>query len=135
MKFLIDNIFLVAVAFISGAMLLVPGLLRGGKKGNSVSATEATQMVNQRQAVFVDVRAATEFTEGRIAQSRNVPEAEIEQKALTLPKNKPLILVCTNGRSSAKAVEKFRKQGFTEVTSLSGGISGWVEAGLPIAKG
>lgn len=134
MKFLIDNIFLVALAVASGVMLLLP-TLRGGKRGGSVNPVEATQMINQRQAIFVDVRPATEFAEGRIAQSRNVPEADIEQKSGTLPKNKPVILVCMNGKASAKAVEKFRKQGFTEVTSLSGGIAGWVQAGLPIAKG
>jgi rhodanese-related sulfurtransferase len=133
-KFLIDNIFLVALAAVSGLMLLLP-TLRNGKRGGAVTPVEATQMVNQRQAVFVDVRPPAEFAEGRIAQARNVPEAEIEQKAAALPKNKPLVLVCMNGKASAKTVEKFRKQGFSEVTSLAGGIAGWVQAGLPIAKG
>lgn len=134
MKFLIDNIFLVALAVVTGIMLLLP-TIRGGRRGGAVTPTEATQMVNHRQALFVDVRPPAEFAEGRIAQSRNVPDAEIEQKAAALPKNKPLVLVCMNGRASAKTVEKFRKQGFAEVTSLSGGIAGWVQAGLPIAKG
>ncbi len=44
MKFVIDNIFLVAIALVSGAMLLWP-LLRRGAGGPSVSTLEATQMV------------------------------------------------------------------------------------------
>ncbi len=134
MKFLIDNILLVALAVVSGALLLWPAL-RGGRKSGAASPAEATQMVNQQQAVFVDVRPADQFLEGHIAQARNVPAADFATKAQSLPKNKPLILVCSNGRDAAKAVATLKAQGFAEVTSLAGGFSGWVQAGMPIAKG
>lgn len=134
MQFLIDNILLVALAVVSGVMLLIPNL-RGGKQGGAVSPTEATQMVNQQHALFVDVRPAEQFTGGHIAQSRSLPAADIEQKASSLPKNKPLILVCDSGRNASKAVAKLKSQGFADVVSLAGGVTGWVKAGLPIAKG
>ncbi|MBV5323845.1 MAG: rhodanese-like domain-containing protein, partial [Rhodospirillaceae bacterium] len=65
LQFLIDknNVFIVAVAVISGIMLAIPAL-RKGRTGSAVSTTEAIQMVNQRQAVWVDVRPADQFQAG-----------------------------------------------------------------------
>ncbi|MEK7943405.1 rhodanese-like domain-containing protein [Pigmentiphaga sp. YJ18] len=134
MKFILDNILLIALALVSGGLLLWQSL-RGGQSGGAMSAAEATAAANQRQAVFVDVRPAADFSAGHIAQSRSVPLADLAQKAAGLPKNKPLILVGSNGRDAAKAVAQFKAQGFAEVSSLSGGLSGWVQAGMPIAKG
>jgi len=133
-KFIVDNILLIALALVSGGMLLWQSV-RGGKTGGSISAAEATAAVNQRHAVFVDVRPAAEFAAGHIAQSRSVPIAELPQKAGSLPKNKPLILVGANGRDAAKAVAQFKAQGFADVSSLAGGLTGWVQAGMPVAKG
>ena len=51
MSFLLENIFLIAIAVISGGMLLWPilGRARGGSGG--VDTLVATQMVNQKHAV------------------------------------------------------------------------------------
>ncbi|MFJ1129988.1 rhodanese-like domain-containing protein, partial [Bordetella bronchiseptica] len=56
LQFLIDknNVFIVAVAVVSGIMLMLPAL-RKGRAGAAVGTSEAIQMVNQRQAVWVDV--------------------------------------------------------------------------------
>jgi rhodanese-related sulfurtransferase len=135
LQFLIDknNVFIVAVAVISGIMLAIPAL-RKGRSGSAVSTTEAIQMVNQRQAVWVDVRAAEQFQAGHIAQARNVPAADLEQKAASLPKNKPLIVVCDNGRDSARAAAKLRTQGFADVVPLDGGMRAWSAASLPVTQ-
>ncbi|MDX3907116.1 MAG: rhodanese-like domain-containing protein [Pigmentiphaga sp.] len=134
MKFIVDNILLIALAFVSGGMLLWQSL-RSGPAGGAITPAEATAAVNQRHAVFVDVRPTADFAAGHIAQSRSVPLAELKQKAAGLPKNKPLILVGANGRDAAKAVAEFKAHGFAEVNTLAGGLAGWVQAGMPIAKG
>jgi len=62
LQFLLDknNIFIVAVAVVSGVMLIIPAL-RKGRTGSAISTTEAIQMVNQRNAVWVDVRPVEQF--------------------------------------------------------------------------
>ena len=55
MKFVIDNIFLIAVAIVSGAMLVWP-MARRGAGGPSVNTLEATQLINRQDAVVLDVR-------------------------------------------------------------------------------
>jgi rhodanese-related sulfurtransferase len=135
-KFVLDNLILIALAVASGGMLLWKAMRDGqGGRAGSVTPAEATAALNQRQAVLIDVRPAADFAAGHIAQSRNVPLDDLAQKAASLPKNKPLILVGANGRDSAKAVAQFKAKGFEEVSNLTGGLTGWVGAGMPIRKG
>ncbi|MGE8658425.1 MAG: rhodanese-like domain-containing protein [Achromobacter sp.] len=135
LQFLLDknNIFIVAVTLVSGVMLAIPAL-RKGRTGSAVSTAEAIQMVNQRQAVWVDVRPAEQFQAGHIAQARSVPAADLEQKAASLPKNKPLVVVCDNGRDAARAAAKLRAQGFADVVPLEGGMRAWLAASLPVTQ-
>ena len=128
-----ENIFILAVAVVSGVMLAVPAL-RKGRGGKGLSTAEAIQLVNQRQGVWVDVRPTEQFRAGHIAQARSVPAAEIEQKASSLPKNKPLLLVCETGRDANRIAARLRTQGFAEVSVLEGGMRAWSSAGLPVTQ-
>lgn len=135
MKFVLDNIIFIVLALASGGMLLWKTVREGqGGRAGTLTPAEATAAVNQRQAVFVDVRPAADFSAGHIAQSRNVPVDDLKQKAGGLPKNKPLILVAATGKDAARAMAEFQAQGFSEVTRLAGGLVGWAQAGLPLAK-
>jgi rhodanese-related sulfurtransferase len=128
-----NNVFIVAVAVISGIMLAIPALRKSGG-GSAIGTTQAIQMINQRQAVLVDVRPAEQYQAGHIAQARNVPATEIEKKSAGLPKNKPLVVVCDQGRDASRAVSKLKAQGFTEVVALDGGMRAWSQAGLPVTQ-
>ncbi|KCV64589.1 rhodanese-like protein [Bordetella bronchiseptica 99-R-0433] len=128
-----NNVFIVAVAVVSGIMLMMPAL-RKGRAGAAVGTSEAIQMVNQRQAVWVDVRPAEQFQAGHIAQARSLPAADLEKKAGALPKNKPLIVVCEQGRDAARIAARLRSQGFAEVSVLEGGMRAWFAAGLPVTQ-
>ncbi|MBO9352805.1 rhodanese-like domain-containing protein [Bordetella petrii] len=114
-------------------MLAVPAL-RKGRSGAGISTAEAIQMVNQRHAVWVDVRPAEQFRAGHISQARNMPAAEVEQKAGSLPKNKPLVLVCETGRDAGRVASRLRSQGFAEVAVLEGGMRAWTSANLPVTQ-
>ena len=70
-KFVIDNWPLIAVAVVSGLMLIWP--LFAGRGGNRVSTLEATQLINQKDAVIVDIRDQAEFARGHIAGARSLP--------------------------------------------------------------
>ncbi len=126
-----NNIFILAVAVVSGVMLLLAS--RKGSSGG-ISTAEAIQMINQRQAVWVDVRTVEQFQAGHIAQARSVPAGEIEKKAASLPKNKPLVVVGQIGRDANKAVAALRAAGYTDVVALDGGMKAWSDAGLPVTQ-
>ena len=135
MEFVRNNLLLIAVAFISGAMLLWP-LLRMRTGGPRVNSAQATLMINREDALMLDVRDAAEFAAGHVIGARNVPLARIDDGANDLAKRKdrPLVVYCDGGGRSAKAVAALAKQGFAKVVSLAGGFGAWQGAGLPVEK-
>ena len=80
MDFIVKNWALVALAAISGGMLLWP-LLRKGAGGPWVSTLQATQLLNREDALLVDVRPAADFAAGHILGARNLPLAELDKRA------------------------------------------------------
>src|SRR5437879_8413505 len=121
LKFVTDNIFLVAVAFVSGAMLVWPAVRRGAS-GASISTLQATLLINQQNALVLDVREASEYEKGHVLNARNLAVGEIEARAAELDKHKakPVIVVCDNDSRSDRAAAALRKLGFGQVFSLSG---------------
>jgi rhodanese-related sulfurtransferase len=130
-----DNIFLVAIAFASGAMLVWP-LLRRGAGGPSVNTLEATQLINRQDALVVDVREQAEYAQAHILNSRGLPLSQLETRAGDIEKfkDKPVIVYCATGNRSSVAAAALRKRGFTNVVNLSGGFAAWQQAGLPVQK-
>lgn len=135
MKFVIDNIFLIAVAFVSGAMLVWP-MVRRGAGGPSVNTLEATQLINRQDALVVDVREQAEFAQSHILNARLLPLSQIEARVADIQKfkDKPVIVYCATGNRSSAAAATLRKSGFSNVSNLSGGFAAWRQAGLPVQK-
>ena len=132
-KFIIDNMWLIALALISGLALLIPMMQRSGAK---VSVLQATQLMNQGKCTVLDVRDAAEYAAGHIKNARNIPLAELAARSAELDKvkNQTVIAVCATGRRSATAVALLNRAAFTQTVSLDGGMAGWREQGLPTVK-
>lgn len=133
MKFLIDNIWLILCALLSGGALLWPSL---ASRGNKVSLLQATQLINQGKAAVLDVRDPKDYAAAHLRDARNIPLKELPQRVAELDKfkGKSLIVVCSTGVQSGRAGSLLKKAGFTEVYSLNGGMAAWQAQGLPITK-
>lgn len=137
MKFITDPITIVSagVAIVSGATIVFTQFSsRSGAR--ALSTLEATQLMNSRNALVIDVRSADEFSTGSITNARNFPLETIKQRGTELArfKNRPVIVVCSSGQSSSQVVKQLQADGFGEVFNLSGGLGAWREAGLPVLK-
>src|SRR5712692_2316146 len=134
-KFVGDNLFLVGVALVSGAMLVWPAVRRAGGSA-SVSTLQATLLMNQQNALVLDVRDAAEYEKGHLPNARNIALGELEARSAELEKHKakPVIVACDDGNRSGRAATALRKRGFEQVFTLSGGIGAWRQAGLPLEK-
>ena len=135
MEFVRNNLLLFAVALVSGAMLLWP-YIRRGTGGPWLNPQEATHLINREDAVVIDVREPGEYSSGHVLGAKNVPLARVAAIGAELArrKEKPVIVYCDGGERSAKAAAALKKQGFTRVASLSGGLNAWQQAGLPVEK-
>ena len=133
-KFIIDNWFLILVAFISGGMLVWPAVTRRAGAG-AVSVNDAVQLINREKAVLIDVSEPEEYAKSHATNSRNVPLNSLEGSK-DLPSNKalPLVVVCATGARANRAVAILQKLGFEKARPLAGGMAAWREASLPTEK-
>ena len=135
MDFVRNNYLLILVAVVSGAMLVWP-YVRRGTGGPWLSPAEATHLINREDALALDVRDPGEYGSGHILGARNLPVARVQEGAAELGKkmDRPLIVYCDDSGRCVKATAALRKQGYTRVASLKGGIGAWLGAGLPVEK-
>ncbi|MCF8179458.1 MAG: rhodanese-like domain-containing protein [Sulfuritalea sp.] len=132
MEFVQQNIIWVAVAVSSGAMLLWP-LISGGGAANLTPA-QATLLMNREDALVLDVRETGEWDSGHIAGARHITLTQLEKRMSEIEKfkDRPVIICCASGNRSSSACGQLKKSGFEKVFSLNGGISGWLDANLPL---
>lgn len=135
MKFVLDNIFLIIVAAVSGAMLLWP-LARRGAGGPAVTPVQAVQLINKEDAVVLDVRDPGEYSSVHILNARNIPLKDLDARTKELEKlrQKPVIVACDTGSRSGAALSALKRQGFANVYNLRGGLGAWQQAGLPTER-
>jgi rhodanese-related sulfurtransferase len=133
-KFIIDNWMLIALAILSGALLLAP--IIQGAVATGLAPNEAVQLINREKAVVIDVCEPTEFAAGHVVGAKNIPLGDLQAKLPGAVKNKklPLILVCQSGARSARAVATSKALGFEQSHSLGGGMAAWKAANLPVEK-
>lgn len=114
--------------------LLAHNLLVGDK--GSVDPGGATALINHENAVVVDVRPAADFAKGHIINAMNLPMNGFAKQIGTLEKHRdhPIVVNCRSGAQSAQACALLRKQGFTKVHNLRGGLLAWQSANLPVTR-
>ncbi len=136
LEFIQHNIWLVLVAAISGGMLIWPLITGGFGKRSSLGAFEATQLINRRDAMILDVQEAAEYAAGHLPNARHIPHTQLKDRLREIEKfkSRPLIVTCRNGNRAAGASSLLRKAGFAEVFELRGGLIAWEQAGLPLTK-
>ncbi|MDP2133463.1 MAG: rhodanese-like domain-containing protein [Sulfuritalea sp.] len=132
MEFVQENIVWVALAFVSGGMLLWP-MVAGGTVSHLTPA-EATLLMNREDALVLDVRETGEWGAGHITGARHISMAQLEKRLSELDKfkDRPIIVVCASGNRSSSACGQLKKRGFDKVYSLAGGISAWRDNSLPL---
>lgn len=137
MDFVIQNIWLVLLAAVSGFMLLGGGGLFGQLSGiKQIGPQEAVMLFNHEEAVILDVREQSEWSDGHIAKAKHVPLGQLKTRLQDMEKfkAKPIIAVCRTGNRSGSACGILKKAGFENVHNLAGGMAAWEQAGLPKEK-
>jgi monothiol glutaredoxin len=74
--------------------------------------------------VLVDVRTPEEYELARIDGARLLDQALFDE-LMGMPRDTRLVFYCHHGIRSANAAEHFRRQGFTNLHNLVGGIDAW----------
>jgi rhodanese-related sulfurtransferase len=125
-------------AFVVIFFFLIQNLMAdmGGK--GVVTPHEATELINRKDAVVVDIRPMADFSGAHIINSINIPATSLKNQLNQLDKYKekgvPVIMTCRSGAQSSATCKTLTKSGFEEVYNLKGGILAWQSANLPVSR-
>jgi rhodanese-related sulfurtransferase len=97
-----------------------------------VSAPLAAERLADGKTLAVDVRTPAERAAKFIPGSIDIPLNHLAGRIGELPKDRPLLVYCAGGYRSSIAASLLQQQGFTQVSEITGGITAWETAKLPV---
>jgi hydroxyacylglutathione hydrolase len=88
----------------------------------------------ERDLVLLDVREPVEWQEGHAPGALHIPMREVPGRLGELPRDRPIALICRGGPRSSLVGSVLLAHGFTRLVNVWGGMTGWMEAGLPVEE-
>ena len=103
---------------------------------HSITADELRpKLQSENPPMFLDVRQRAEWRAGRVPGAINIELGELQEHLDGLPRGFPLVSACASGMRSTTAASILLRDGFTDVTMLTGGTNAWRDKGYPIEQG
>jgi rhodanese-related sulfurtransferase len=99
-----------------------------------ISVAEAVAK-REAGAFILDVRQPDEWNQFHIPDSTLIPLEELASRLNEVPQNREVVVVCRTGHRSAQGRDILLQAGFTQVTSMAGGLTQWRAAGYPTVSG
>jgi len=105
--------------------------IRGKTPEIEPTVLEAALRDSKRPAL-IDVREPDEHAQGMIPGTLHIPRGFLELRIeRNVPdRETPVVLYCASGTRSVLAARSLAELGYTRVSSLAGGFTGWKRAGL-----
>jgi rhodanese-related sulfurtransferase len=101
---------------------------------NEISVAEA--FAKYEQGVFLlDVRDQEEWDSFHAPDTTLIPLDQLPDRVNELPKDQEIVVICRSGNRSQEGRDILLKAGFTNVSSMAGGLNEWRSAGYPTVSG
>jgi rhodanese-related sulfurtransferase len=82
-------------------------------------------------AILLDVREPSEWNAGHVPGAEHIPLGELAARVDELPSETEILVICRSGNRSQQGRDILAAAGLEQVTSVSGGVRAWRDAGLP----
>ena len=92
-----------------------------------IDIPEAKDLIENENAVVVDIRDAASFSAGAIEKAIHMDNSSVTDFLASADLERPLIVCCYHGNMSKGAAEFFSSQGFLRSYSLNGGYTEWAK--------
>jgi len=133
-----QNMMWIALAAI--VVLLVGGfaLIRSGGQTATTTTLPAEISVQEAYKLYqdgtfvLDVRTPEEWNDFHAPNTTLIPLDELESRVNELPKDREIVVICRSGNRSAVGRDILLNAGFSQVTSVDGGLTAWRAAGYPV---
>ena len=107
-----------------------PDLVEGTERITAPAAAEEIAAPNA--PLILDVRAPREWQSKHIPGSLNIPLNHLRERVGELPRNRRMLVHCAGGYRSSIAASILQQCGFEDLSELTGGITAWEAAKLPV---
>ena len=125
---------LIAV-ILAGIFLFNPGnSATADNLPREISVAEAAVMRDEG-AFILDVREPDEWNESHIPGATLIPLGELASRVSEVPQDQEVVVVCRSGNRSQQGRDILLSAGFTNVTSMAGGVNQWKAAGFETVSG
>lgn len=123
---------LVAIAVIVVILIaLIGSQPQTASTPEEISVQEAYLLYQKGEAYFLDVREPSEWDEYHAPNSTLIPLGELAARVNEVPKDKQIVVVCRSGNRSQQGRDILKQAGYTNVTSMTGGLKNWRDSGFP----
>jgi len=97
---------------------------------------ELIDWLNHKNAAVIDIRSADDYAKGHIANAINIIKSDLPERLdkFEAYRDRPIILVCTLGKSVQQVGKMLQAKGFQQVMILTGGMTRWYDDSLPVVK-
>ncbi|MGQ9424972.1 rhodanese-like domain-containing protein [Gilvimarinus sp. F26214L] len=103
--------------------------------GRTLTSHELTRLMNNDEAVLVDIRESADFNAGHIVNAIHLPFNKVNDRweELLPHKDKLIVLADKMGQHAGTVGNTLRKKEF-KVGRLQGGMTEWQNQNLPLVK-
>ena len=133
-----ENWHLFAALAVIVALLALDPLRRHSGGIQSVSAVQLPQLMNHEGAIVLDVGEPAEFKKGHIPKAINMPVSQLKNDLGRLEKYRtkdtPIVLSSRANQHANRAATILRKNNFSNLYTLSGGLVSWEKENLPLER-
>jgi rhodanese-related sulfurtransferase len=104
---------------------------------DTISPASLHQLMQREPVLAIDVNSPQSWASARVPGARNLDPLAYTESDLPADKAAVLIFYCSNFlcRKAPNAALRAKRMGYINVRVMSAGISGWLDAALPIESG
>ena len=100
-----------------------------------ITADELEARLAAGTVSLIDVRNSSEWEEGRIPGSLNLPLSRLTERLDEVPRDRPLVVHCRSGARAEVAIGMLQSSGVRDILHLSGDFLGWEAGGRRVERG
>jgi rhodanese-related sulfurtransferase len=99
-------------------------------KEETLDPKRARELIASEGGQAVDLREEDDFADGHIAGAVRADEADIDDALESLSQDRPVVVVCADGKRSPDVAADLRERGY-QAAVVKGGMKAWTGDGLP----
>ena len=120
-----------AALVVAGAILLLDRKPAVENSLKEISSSQAYEKY-QKGTFLLDVRTQAEWDSYHIPNTTLIPLEQLAARVNEVPRDREIVVVCRSGNRSKQGGNILAQAGYEQVSSMSGGVNAWRDAGYPI---